>query len=499
LLLAAGGVIAAATIGEAEMRTWSDHTGRHKIQAEFVGGQGGKVRLRNAEGRLFDVDLKALSPADQQYVRERTGGSAPTGGAPIAAGSEVEVEMLSGARVRGTLVARNAQTLSVRVMIGGRAYERKYPTSHVHALSAGGQREVLNDKSGGNPGHDPSPGGNPATGVRRSRAEIEALIDREGRTPPEWFDATPLNYPKTLDLNWPMPPPQKGWNEERNVGQYVWGRINPNPGKWREGVRLMHHLLSLHQDNPSVRVRVMNELGRMYFNLHQDYARAAFWWRQAGVDRGDQYLLSGVHLAECYWKLGNKQMAMQLLAKLPPQFNMIKLLADMGEIDQALRLADANTRGPAADVAYVYAGEACRVAGKYRQAIAYYEKLIALPAAGQRKERIERNQQLGRDAVEAIRLFELLDLGRVPDGTYHASSPGYVEDVHVDVVVSGGRITAVRVTKHKEKQFFSALTDTPQKIIAKQDVKGVDATSGATITSKAIINATAKALTGAMK
>ena len=38
------------------------------------------------------------------------------------------------------------------------------------------------------------------------------------------------------------------------------------------------------------------------------------------------------------------------------------------------------------------------------------------------------------------------------------------------------------------------MTDTPEKILAKQSVKGVDATSSATITSEAIINATAKAL-----
>jgi uncharacterized protein with FMN-binding domain len=43
------------------------------------------------------------------------------------------------------------------------------------------------------------------------------------------------------------------------------------------------------------------------------------------------------------------------------------------------------------------------------------------------------------------------------------------------------------------------MTDTPQKILAKQGVRGVDATSAATITSEAIINATAKALAGGQK
>ena len=102
-------------------------------------------------------------------------------------------------------------------------------------------------------------------------------------------------------------------------------------------------------------------------------------------------------------------------------------------------------------------------------------------------------------AVEAIRLFELLDLSRVPDGAYRASNPGYAGPIEIEVRVVGGRIESVRVVHHKEKQFFSAFEDTERKIIQRQGVKGVDATSSATITSKAVINATAKALAGAMK
>jgi uncharacterized protein with FMN-binding domain len=63
--------------------------------------------------------------------------------------------------------------------------------------------------------------------------------------------------------------------------------------------------------------------------------------------------------------------------------------------------------------------------------------------------------------------------------------------------VRGGRLESVRVTDHKEKQFYSALTDTPRQLVDKQSIQGVDAVSGATITSEAIINATAKALANA--
>jgi uncharacterized protein with FMN-binding domain len=139
------------------------------------------------------------------------------------------------------------------------------------------------------------------------------------------------------------------------------------------------------------------------------------------------------------------------------------------------------------------------LAGQNAKALSYYQKVLAAPADGQQKERIKREQDRARANLEAIKLFDLSDVRKVPDGAYRASSLGYEGQIEVEVVVKQKRIEDVKITQHKEKQFYSALTDTPRKIIAKQSVKGVDATSSATITSEAIINATAKALAGAEK
>ena len=104
-----------------------------------------------------------------------------------------------------------------------------------------------------------------------------------------------------------------------------------------------------------------------------------------------------------------------------------------------------------------------------------------------------------RDSITAIEVFERIDVSKIADGKYRSSSVGFVGPVDVEVEVAAGRIVAVRVTKHREKQFYAALEDTPGKIVAKQSVKGIDATSGATITSQAIVNATAKALADGAK
>jgi uncharacterized protein with FMN-binding domain len=488
--LAAGWLAAA----DSNLRTWKDASGSFSVQAEFVDLRDGMVQLKRADGRTASVPLNRLSAADQQYVKEQ--GAEQSAQGPDDDAKEDGVELLSGAKLKGKISTRDEKSVTVEVSAGRRTSSRKIPLDRVAAITQDGKREVLHAPAAGD---GPSASGSPAkqagTAVRRTKAEVEALIEKMGRTPPDWWDSVPLNYPKSLDLAWtePAPPP---WNPQKNLGQYVWDVINPNPGKWREGVRLMHRLMSVHEDDPRIQLRAMNGAARMYQDLLGDYARAAFWWRKASKAVGGRSW-NDVKLAECYWKLGNKQMAQEVLNEADLQYSTIKLLADMGDTAAALQIADAAAQGGAADLAYLYAGDACRVAGQHDKAIGYYEKVLRVPATGQAAKRIEHNQRRARANLEGVRLFDRLDLTQVADGKYRANSPGYAGEIHVEVEVQQGRIEAVRIVGHQEKQFYSALTDTPRKIIEKQGVKGIDATSSATITSEAIINATAKALSSA--
>lgn len=423
-----------------------------------------------------------------------------------ATGKADIVELLSGTKVEGRIVARDEKSVSIETKIGDKTFTRTYPLERVAALTVGDRREVLSALSSGSgePATDSRAAktdepANVVAGAGRTKQQVEALIAEQGRTPPEWFEATALNYPKTLDLYWTSPP-SRVWDNQRYLGQYIWDIINPNPNRWREGVKLMHHVLSVNQDRSEARRRTMDELGRMYFILLQDFARAAFWWQQAQAQRGD---LSGsdggVHLAECYWRLGNKQMAVELLERLPPNFSMIKLWAELGELDRALKLAEANASGAYADVALLYAGDACRTCGKYADALRYYQRALQVPFSGRGKGRYERNQRRAAANAEAIKLYELLDVNKVPDGNYRASSIGYEAEVYVEVMVKDHRIVSVRVTDHREKQYYASMTEIPRRIVERQTVKGIDAVSGATLTSEAIVNATAKALAAAMK
>jgi len=55
----------------AEVREWSDSTGKFKIKAKLVAQDKGKVTLEKEDGSQFEIDLKKLSPADQKYLIEQ--------------------------------------------------------------------------------------------------------------------------------------------------------------------------------------------------------------------------------------------------------------------------------------------------------------------------------------------------------------------------------------------------------------------------------------------
>jgi uncharacterized protein with FMN-binding domain len=338
-----------------------------------------------------------------------------------------------------------------------------------------------------------------ASRVTRTRAEVETLIKQVGASSPDWWDSVKLTYPDTLDLDWPMKPPGK-WNNQVNVGQYIWDVINPNPGRWKEGIRLVHYLMIQHKDDRAKVARCMQTLGSMFHNFTQDWTRAVFWWRMS-MKYGAR--VDPTRLAHCYWQMGCEEMAREMLVTIGNDYTrngeVIKLWADMGEIHKALQLAEAKARNGMPHIGYVAAGNACRQVALYKEALAYYQKAVRAPLPAKQNNDFTRARQQAREAIETIKLFEMLDLNAVRDGVYSAGSTAFNGTLHVEVKIAGKRIESVRVTEHREKQFHMAIEETPRQIVIKQTVKGVDAVTGATITSEAVISATARALAHAME
>ena len=287
------------------------------------------------------------------------------------------VEFLSGAKARGTVreIRKEEEQLDFEIQMGDRRLLRTYTFDKIHAVTRNGKRHVLNQSDQGAAGTP-----TPDSTTTRSEADVLKLIDTLGNTPPDWFASTSLDYPPTLELDWPLKPAEEGWNNQKNVGQFKWDVIHPNPGRWRSGVRLIHEIMKLHKDKPVLLQRDMRALGEMYFELFQDYARAAFWLRRAQVEIPQP---QSVYLAECYWRLGNRQMALEILSSRRLPMNAIKLLGEMGQTDRATRLAESFVRSypERAHEPYLLAGDACRRAGRYEQAIGFYQKVLQLGKA----------------------------------------------------------------------------------------------------------------------
>ena len=80
------------------------------------------------------------------------------------------------------------------------------------------------------------------------------------------------------------------------------------------------------------------------------------------------------------------------------------------------------------------------------------------------------------------------------DGTYRGRTPGYVAEIAVDVTVADGKIADVAIAEHRESRPLAALESMPRAIVAAQDVDGVDAVTGATLTSRGVREAARQAL-----
>ena len=406
-----------------------------------------------------------------------------------------EIVLTSGQKGTGTIVSENQTSIEIETVVKGKKVKRIIPKNRVYSIEQNGKVRILNEGALNEKNFSKLSSENKENAaVPRSPKEVVALIERGGAIPPDWLKSTPLDYPKTLDLSFPQN--VDGWDNQRNFGQYVWDVINPNPNRWKGGVKLAEFLRTKNADNPETIERIDQATGEFYFRFFQDYVHAAYYWRLSGLDKNPEkapWLTP--YLGECYWRLGSKEMALELFEKAPDQYPWIKVLADMGELDRALKVAESLARTGVADFAYQYAGDACRTAGDFDRAIEYYQKVLSLKPTPQRTaEQMERNTKRARANIAGIQAFHQLDLSKVRDGSYEAESVGFAGQVRVKVTAVSGRITAVEVVDHQEKQYYSSIQDVPRQIVKKQNLMEVDAVSSATATSEAIVNATGKAL-----
>jgi len=92
----------------------------------------------------------------------------------------------------------------------------------------------------------------------------------------------------------------------------------------------------------------------------------------------------------------------------------------------------------------------------------------------------------------------VIDLAKVLDGTYEGVGKGLMGAIKITVTVKDGKIVDVTVVENNETPQIAsqALENVPKSMVDQQKID-VDTVSGATFTSKGIIEAVRNALSGA--
>jgi hypothetical protein len=65
-----GAITAAGAADSPSLRSWTDATGQHRIEAELVAVKQGWVRLKRASGEAVSLPIARLSKPDQDYVAQ---------------------------------------------------------------------------------------------------------------------------------------------------------------------------------------------------------------------------------------------------------------------------------------------------------------------------------------------------------------------------------------------------------------------------------------------
>lgn len=85
------------------------------------------------------------------------------------------------------------------------------------------------------------------------------------------------------------------------------------------------------------------------------------------------------------------------------------------------------------------------------------------------------------------------------DGEYQGVARGYIDDITVKVTIRNGRIHAVEPLQHRENRPRTALEAIPERVVETQGIEGIDAVTGATVTSRAVLQAVKQALEAAAR
>ncbi len=120
-------------------REWNDVSGRFLARGEFFASNDDTVVVRRRNGTLVGIELKDLSAADQQFVKERRAAIESAEPQPDAIDQYQTWKSRSGFEVKGRVVAFGKRDVEYRRMFGmpnvnGTTFSRLPPFSQITAI-----------------------------------------------------------------------------------------------------------------------------------------------------------------------------------------------------------------------------------------------------------------------------------------------------------------------------------------------------------------------------
>ena len=135
------------------------------------------------------------------------------------------------------------------------------------------------------------------------------------------------------------------------------------------------------------------------------------------------------------------------------------------------------------------AGDSFRGRKDWAKAKKGYEEALRLFQASNNG----RFQAAAQQMIDLCEAMPALTLTKMKDGKHEGSDRGYVANVTVEITVKGGKISQLRLADTRENRPGKSQEEVPKQIVSRK-TPSVDATSGATITSYALMSAALKAV-----
>lgn len=253
----------------------------------------------------------------------------------------------------------------------------------------------------------------------------------------------------------------------------------------RQAVKLLVELTEeLRESHPRLWLRACYDVAHLYEASLQDFSRALGWYLRCGrfpldepAEARQNRIAAGYGAARAVEGLGEGSAAVGLYRALARDLRQSPdPYGDMVLPQVLLEIADAARA----------AGDAEAAAAAYRETVAAAERLPAGVPMHFRAPMSAARAELRRIDAEGLAFDE------VTDGSYRGQAFGYNAPVEVRLRFEEGRLSALHVTSMGDKRPLDAYELLPDRILERQSLE-VDAVTGATVTSRAIVSAATEA------